>query len=123
MSAQIIEKNGKAEYAVVPIDEYKELLKIAEDVEDIKDIHSYYESLNQGEEELIPAEMVDRLRDESPIKVWREYRRMSQDELAIAVGLSQPYIGQLETGKREGKSSVLLDIAKALNLSIDDLVY
>ena len=35
MSAQIIEKNGKAEFAVVPIDEYNLLLEKAEELDDV----------------------------------------------------------------------------------------
>ncbi len=35
MSAQIIEKNGKPEFAVVPIDEYQLLLEKAEELDDL----------------------------------------------------------------------------------------
>jgi uncharacterized phage-associated protein len=56
--------------------------------------------LATGEEELIPAEIVDRLIDgENKLRVWREYRGMSAKELAEATGLAAPYISQLETGK------------------------
>ncbi|MDQ6971643.1 MAG: hypothetical protein Q9M30_03255 [Mariprofundaceae bacterium] len=36
MNVQILEKNGKPEYAVLPIEEYRKLLEMAEDAADIQ---------------------------------------------------------------------------------------
>jgi transcriptional regulator with XRE-family HTH domain len=42
--------------------------------------------------------------------------------LAEAVGISVPYLSQLESGKRRGSAEVLAAIARELRLSLDDIV-
>lgn len=59
---------------------------------------------------------------QNPIKVWREYRQLTQRQLAEAVGMSAPYLSQIETGKRTGTTEVLTAIAKVLKVSLDDIV-
>lgn len=119
---QIIERNGKPEWAVIPYDEYIELIEQAELLEDIRDFDKLSAKVASGEEELIPSEVVDALLNgENPIKVWREYRAQTQQQLSDTVGISKPYLSQIETGKRKGTVDVLSAIAKALNVSLDDL--
>jgi transcriptional regulator with XRE-family HTH domain len=66
--------------------------------------------------------MVDALLEgENPVKVWREYRRLTQHQLAEAAGISTPYLSQIETNKRAGATEVLAAIAKALKLTLDDI--
>ena len=38
MNAQLMEKNGKPEWAIIPYGEFKKIQEILEDTEDIKDI-------------------------------------------------------------------------------------
>ena len=59
---------------------------------------------------------------ENPIRVWREYRELTQRQLAEAAGISTPYLSQLESGKRAGKTEVLSAIADALNVTLEDIV-
>ncbi len=59
---------------------------------------------------------------ENAIKVWREYRALSQQELAEKVGISTPYLSQLETGKRIGSLKVLTAVANALSISLEYLI-
>ena len=47
---------------------------------------------------------------------------MTQAELAAAAKTSSAYISQLETGERNVGSSLMIRIARALHVSIDDLV-
>lgn len=123
MSIQIIERNGKPEWAVVPYDAYMQLVEQAETLQDIRDYDSAKAALERGEEELIPSEVVYALLDgQKPIKVWREYRSLTQQQLAEAAGISIPYLSQLETGKRKGSTKVLTLIAKTLRLSLDAVV-
>jgi DNA-binding XRE family transcriptional regulator len=123
MSIQIIERNGKPEWAVVPYDAYMQLVEQAETLQDIRDYDSAKAALERGEEELIPSEVVYALLDgQKPIKVWREYRSLTQRQLAEAAGISIPYLSQLETGKRKGSTKVLTLIAKTLRLSLDAVV-
>ncbi|MDO8754950.1 MAG: helix-turn-helix transcriptional regulator [Anaerolineales bacterium] len=120
---QLIERDGKPEWAVLPYDEYLKLLEQAEMLEDIRDYDAAKAALENGEDELIPAEVVYAILDgENPIKVWREYRGLTQQQLADKVKISKPYISQIETGKRTGTTEILSAIAKALDVSLDEVV-
>lgn len=121
---QVIEKNGKPEYAVIPYREYEKLVADSELLEDLRDYDRTSAAIDSGKEELIPHEIISRLvGGESPIRVWREYRNLTASELAQRVGITQPYLSQLEAGKREGKVGVLKNIADALGLDLDHLVW
>ena len=124
MSAQSIEKNGKAEFAVVPIVEYNLLLEKADELDDVTAFDKAMHELGIGQDELVPAEVARRLvgSQESPLKVWREFRGMTQEQLAEQAGISQGQVALIEGGKREGKVSVLKALANALNVDLDDLV-
>ena len=120
---QLIERDGKPEWAVLPYEEYLVLLEQAEMLEDIRDYDAAKAALEKGEDELIPAEIVYAILDgESPIKVWREYRGLTQQQLADKVGISKPYLSQIETGKRTGTTDILSVIAKALDVSLDEVI-
>jgi len=71
-----------------------------------------------------PLECVQRLRNgENPIKVYREYRRLTQCDLASRLGVSQPVIGRLEaSGTFNCKLSTLLKIAESLDVSPAELI-
>ncbi|NIM06696.1 MAG: helix-turn-helix domain-containing protein, partial [Armatimonadetes bacterium] len=122
MNVQIIERDGRPEWAVLPYDEYLKLREEAEMLQDIRDYDAAKEALEQGEE-LIPGEVaLAILEGENSIRVWRKHRGMTQPQLAEAAGISTPYLSQIETGKRTGAPDVLAAIAKALGLSLDDIV-
>ncbi len=119
---QLIERDGKPEWAVVPYEEYLKLLEQAEMLEDIRDYDAAKAAVENGEDELIPAEVVYAILDgENPIKVWREYRGLTQQQLADKVKISKPYLSQIETGKRTGTTEILSTIAKALDVSLDEV--
>lgn len=123
MSVQIIERDGNPEWAVIPYKEYLRLVAEAEMLQDVRDYDSLLEAVDNGEEEIIPAKVVYAILDgENPIRVWREYRQLTQKQLAEMAGISTPYLSQLESGKRTGTTDVLAAIANALDLSLDDIV-
>jgi DNA-binding XRE family transcriptional regulator len=123
MSVQIIEKNGQPEWAVLPYEEYQRLVDEAEMLQDIRDYDEVKLTLANGDEELIPSEVTYALLDgENPIRVWRGYRGLTQQQVAEAAGISKSYLSQLESGQRKGSAEVLARVAKALNVSLDDLV-
>lgn len=121
---QYLEKNGEPEYAVIPVDSYRRLLKLAEDAEDIRAADNAMREIEEGEDEMIPGMLVDALIDgeNHPLRVWREYRGLTQDALAEKAGIGKSYISQIETGRREGSISVYRAIAQVLQVDIDDLV-
>jgi DNA-binding XRE family transcriptional regulator len=119
VSAQILRKGGKPEWAVLPYDEYQRLLEAAEVSEDLA---VYRAAKAMPEEELIPAGVINRVLDgESAVAVWREHRGLTLTALAKAAGLSTPYVSQIEAGKRVGTVTALRAIAKALNIGLDEL--
>ena len=121
---QYLEKNGEPEYAVIPVDAYRQLLEQAEDAQDIRAADKAMREIENGEDEIIPGSVVDALINGSkhPLRIWREYRDLTQDALAEKVEVGKSYISQIETGRREGSVSVYRKIAKALQVDIDDLV-
>lgn len=77
----------------------------------------------RGETEYLPVEMVKRMaKGESPVAVWREHRGLKQNTLAEAAGISKTYLNEIEAGKKPGSVAALRALAKALKVSIDDLV-
>jgi DNA-binding Xre family transcriptional regulator len=51
----------------------------------------------------------------------RRFRKMSQQELAAKAGITQPYLSEIENGKKRGDVKTLRAIAKALKVSLGDL--
>lgn len=120
MNVQIIKNKDEVECAVIPYDEYLHLVDKAKMLDDIQDFDRFQSALAQGEEQLFPVEIVDKLLEgQTPIKVFREFRGMTQDELAKKIDISIPYLSQLETNKRCGSIKVLTDIAKELGITLD----
>jgi DNA-binding XRE family transcriptional regulator len=122
MNVQVIEKEGKPEWAVIPYEVYQSLLADAEMLTDIQDYDAAKQAVERGEE-LIPAAVVKAILDGgNSIKIWREYRGMTQQMLATQSEISAAYLSQIESGKRKGTASALAAIAAALNVALDDIV-
>lgn len=56
------------------------------------------------------------------VKTLRKALKITQKELAIAVGVSQSTIGMIEGNKQGASNDTLLKLAKALNTTIDNLL-
>ena len=70
-----------------------------------------------------PAEIRQRIVDgESPVRVFRDYREMSQAALAKKSGISKTMISHIESGRKQGSTKTLVKIAKALGMDMNDLV-
>ncbi|MDY0269734.1 helix-turn-helix domain-containing protein [Trichloromonas sp.] len=122
MKAQIIEKNGKPEYAVIPYADYLRMLAFMEDKADARVVAEFYDSYAAGLEPLVPAEILRReLEGESPMKLWREHRGLTQQALADQSGISKPYLSQIESGKRQGTVETLAAIARVLDVPLEFL--
>jgi predicted transcriptional regulator len=123
MSVQIIEKNGKPEWAVIPFQDYKRLQEALEDAEDIKEIEENIKAISDGNEITVPGEVTFAILDGvSPIRAWREYRQIKMNELSKKVGISSSYLSQIENGKRNPTIDTLRAIAKELEIDIDMLI-
>jgi DNA-binding XRE family transcriptional regulator len=123
MNVQIIEKNGKPEWAVIPYDEYQKLHEALEDAEDINDIEKNLKAIQEGKEITIPGEVTFAILDGiNPIRAWREHKMIKMNELAKKVGISSAYLSQIENGKRNPTIDTLKAIAKALRVEIEVLI-
>jgi DNA-binding XRE family transcriptional regulator len=122
MTVQIINKDGRPEWAVLPYDDYIRLKEEAEMLRDVADYDAAMEALQEGEE-LIPGDVMFAILDgKNPIRAWRNFRELTQQELADRAGISKPYLSQIETGKRTGTAEVLAAIAVELGVTIDDVI-
>lgn len=74
-------------------------------------------------EETWPMQIVEaRANGENSVRIFRNYREMTMTELAAAAGISQPYLSEIESGKKPGSVDVLKRIAVVLRVDLDDLV-
>jgi len=102
-------------YVLVPEDEYEDLM-------DSLAAEKIMARIRAGEETW-PAELVYELWETySRIRTYRNYRKMSVSDLAAAAGISQPYLSEIERGKKTGSVDVLKRIAAALKVDLDDIV-
>ena len=77
----------------------------------------------EGREVVLPKAVVDRLAGgDNAVRVIREWRDMIQGELAVAVGISQNYLSEIETGRRKGPAELQKKFARALGVPIDLLL-
>ena len=119
IEVQIIARDGQPEYAVVPYSEFERLRQLAEDMEDIR----AFDSAMADDAETVPHEIVARLvAGESPLRVWREYRDLTQATLAEQARLDKSYLSQIESGRKRGSVEVLKRLADALAVDLDDIV-
>jgi DNA-binding XRE family transcriptional regulator len=103
--------------------EYRALLNARQDLEDSRLLGEVQRKLAAGEEEtLSEAELAEYLAAATPLQFWRTQRGLTQVALAAAIGVSQPYIAQLELGQRTGDVATLLRLARVLRLRLEDLV-
>jgi DNA-binding XRE family transcriptional regulator len=94
-------------------------------VETLADVKAYDAAkarLDRGDDELIPLAITERrLSGESPVKVWREYRGMTQEKLAKASGVSRPMIAAIESGHKRGGVATLKKLSAGLKIDLDRL--
>ncbi len=100
---QIIKQGEDPLFVLVPYDEYIDLIR--------------------DEELTIPHEVVEKhiMEDKSMIKAWREYKGISQKELAKKIGISQAALSQMESRGTERKST-LEKLARALEIEPEQLI-
>jgi transcriptional regulator with XRE-family HTH domain len=56
------------------------------------------------------------------IKLLREQRRMTQEQLAARAGISRGYLARLETARQDPRLSTIEKLAKALKVKVAELV-
>lgn len=111
------------EMVTIPREEYDRLLAAAEDLADLQTYDRAKTALATGEDELIPADYANRLLDgESPLRVYRELRGMTQAALAEKAAVNRVTVAEIEIGRKQGSVATLRNLAEALGVRLDDLV-
>jgi hypothetical protein len=108
--------------------EYEALVEAAEDAEDLAHLAAQEErervlGVEAAHRDHLPGEMVKRmLAGEHPVRIWREQHGQTLAGLAKRAGVGPSYLSEIEGGRKPGSVAALGKLAKALGLSIDDLV-
>ena len=98
------------------------MLTVKQRAEMAEDIRAF-DAAKAARGALIPAAVMDRIWDgENRVRVFREWRGMIQGELAVAVGISQNYLSEIETGRRKGPAELQKKFARALGVPMDLLI-
>lgn len=122
MNAQVITTPAGERLVLLAEADFNALLAAAEDATDRAAVAEFRAKLEAGDEELVPPDVVDRiLAGENRIKAWRSLRGLTMAALAKEAGISQPFLSQIESGKRDGTVEVLRKLAAALRVSLDEL--
>ena len=87
-------------------------------------VHDYTALKNAGNNAKLPDSVMQQLTlgKDSPIKVIRKHRGLTQGNLAETAGISRPYLTEIETGRKDGSIRALKSIAGALDVSLELLV-
>jgi DNA-binding XRE family transcriptional regulator len=121
VTVQYLEIAGQ-ELVLLPKADYRRLCDEVEDVLDARAAASAQERHDAGDE-YVPHSVIERLvAGEHPLRVWREYRGLSQEALGRLVGLNKMTISGLESGKRDTPSRNWRALANALEVDVDDIV-
>ena len=111
------------EMVTIPREEYDRLRAAAEDLADLQSYDRAIAALAAGAEELIPAVYANRLLDgESPLRVYRDLRGLTQATLAERAGVNRVTVAEIETGRKQGSVASLRALAGALDVMLDDLM-
>ena len=102
---QVIEKDGEPLFVLVPYQEYIALKH------------------RKDEKVYIPHEVVEKhlLEEKSLIRAWREYKGVSQKEMAGRIGISQAAYSQMERVGTKLRKASKQKIAEALGVAQEQL--
>jgi len=106
---QTIEYNGKPAFVILPWEEYQGLIKnqIDPDESDIEFPH-----------EVVAANVMG----DSLIKAWREYKSLTQAELADMAGITQSALARMERPDTTPRRSSLKKLADAMGIAVEQLI-
>jgi DNA-binding XRE family transcriptional regulator len=126
-NVQFIRTPDGGDLAVLPRIEYERLITLAaeaqEDAAASRIVRGSMRAVREGREVVLPKAVADRLANgDNVVRVIREWRDMIQGELAVAVGISQNYLSEIETGRRKGPAELQKRFARALGVPIDLLI-
>lgn len=106
MGVQVISRDGKPEYAVLPWEQYQALLAAAG--QPVAQAPSAEAPAPQAAEQALPA--LSRLGE------LREAKGLALDKLARTVGISPSYLAMIESGQREPDAAIRRSLAWELGV-------
>ena len=102
---QIIKHDGHPAFAVVPYKEFMALLKRRKK-------NMYFP------DEVVRLNVIEGM---SLLRAWREYKGLTQKEVAKKAGISQPALAQMEQPDANTRKDTLRKLARALDLDLEQL--
>lgn len=106
---QIIEKDGKPLFVLVPYEHYIKTMQ----------------RLEGDDETTIPHKVVELsvLGNKSPVRAWREYKGLLQKQIADALGISQAAYSQMEKPDANLRPETIEKIARILEIDPEQLDF
>lgn len=100
---QIITNKGKPEFIVIP---YADAVKKFKLLEEDESILTY------------PHEVIEKnvIEDKSIVRSWREYKNLTQNQIAEKLGITQSAYSQIEKKEAKLKQQTLDKLSKVLNV-------
>jgi DNA-binding XRE family transcriptional regulator len=119
MRIETITRKGK-EFAVIPVEHLNKLMEDAEMLADVKAYDAAKARLENGTDELIPLDIIERkIKGEAPLRIWREYRQFTQEQLAKKAQVSRALIAAIETKRKTGSVNTWKKLGAALKVGWD----
>lgn len=107
----------------IPRAEYERLKSLVEDAADIRAYDKAMDDLASGRDHLVPEEFAERLiAGEAPLRVYRAWRGLTQEQLAAQAGVNRVQIADIEAGRGSGSVSTVAKLARALGVAMEALV-
>jgi len=104
------------------IEEGRTSLEVYYEAMDSRAVNEFKRKLAAGEEELIPDAYMERfLASESPVRVWRDLRGLSVEDLTERAGIPADLLAGIENGDCTADPFTTASLAKTLRLDIGDL--
>ncbi|HYE34205.1 helix-turn-helix transcriptional regulator [Methylocaldum sp.] len=122
MNVQIIEKEDHTKWAMIPYDDYVSLVELAELATDMASGIDVEPHIAPGEEQLPEDLMARLLGGENAIRIWREFRGLTQQDLAERAGITESFIGLLERGRPTCRIDKLTRIAEVLGVHLEQII-
>ena len=121
MRIEELTRRGK-EFAVIPVEDLQKLMDDAEMLADVRAYDAAKGRLERGGDELMPLTITERrLAGESPVRIWRDHRALTQEQLARVSKVSRGMIAAIEAGHKTGGIATLKKLAAALKVDLDSL--
>lgn len=101
--------------------------RLAQEIEDLEYLNdvmaAQLANIETANDEHIPGWVVDRcLNGEAPALVWREFRKLTREEVAKSAGITDADLADVEAGTVDPGLRPMARLARALRVDLDDLV-